>query len=55
MSWVSLLGVAFIVLKLIGVISWSWVLVTMPIWLIFALRAIWLGVMYYGLHGTNKK
>jgi hypothetical protein len=30
-SW-SLLGVAFIVLKLCGVIHWPWWLVTLPLW-----------------------
>jgi hypothetical protein len=28
----GLLGVAFIVLKLCGVINWSWWLVTIPLW-----------------------
>ena len=28
----SLLGVAFIVLKLTNVIDWSWWLVTLPLW-----------------------
>jgi hypothetical protein len=28
----GLLGVAFIVLKLVGVISWSWWWVTLPFW-----------------------
>lgn len=31
-SWVSLLGVAFIVLKLCHVIDWSWWWVTAPFW-----------------------
>lgn len=28
----GLLGVAFVVLKLMGVINWSWWLVTLPFW-----------------------
>jgi phosphoglycerol transferase MdoB-like AlkP superfamily enzyme len=28
----GLLGVAFVVLKLTGVINWSWWLVTLPFW-----------------------
>lgn len=28
----GLLGVAFVVLKLVGVINWSWWLVTLPFW-----------------------
>ena len=31
-GFLSLLGVAFIVLKLVGIITWSWVLVLSPIW-----------------------
>jgi hypothetical protein len=33
----GLLGVAFVVLKLIGVIDWSWWWVTLPFWGGFAL------------------
>ena len=31
-STLSLLGVAFIILKLCGVINWSWWYVTLPFW-----------------------
>ena len=31
-SITGLLGVAFVVLKLTGVINWSWWLVTLPFW-----------------------
>lgn len=31
-SFLSLLGLAFVVLKLCGVISWSWWWVTAPFW-----------------------
>lgn len=47
-----LLGVAFVVLKLLNVITWSWWLVTLPFWggvalfvigvLLYALFTIWL-------------
>lgn len=40
MSWVSLLGVVFIVLKLLGIIHWSWVWVTLPLWFGWAVLAI---------------
>jgi hypothetical protein len=33
----SLLGLAFIILKLVGVITWSWVWVLAPIWIPIAL------------------
>jgi hypothetical protein len=35
-----LLGVAFIVLKLVGVINWSWVWVLAPIWIYAALTLL---------------
>lgn len=38
-SVVGLLGVAFVVLKLCGVIDWSWWWVTAPFWGGFALVA----------------
>jgi hypothetical protein len=31
-SILGLLGIAFVVLKLVGVIDWSWWLVTLPFW-----------------------
>jgi len=33
----SLLGVAFIVLRLVGVIHWSWVWVLAPFWIPFVI------------------
>lgn len=33
MSFASLLAVAFIVLKLTGVVAWSWVWVLAPLWI----------------------
>lgn len=41
----GLLGIAFIVLKLIGVIHWSWWWVTAPLWGGFALIAVILAVV----------
>lgn len=45
-SFVSLLGVAFIVLKLTGYIDWSWWYVTLPLWLGFVILSTALIVMY---------
>jgi hypothetical protein len=44
---VGLLGVVFITLKLVGVIDWSWWLVTLPFWgglviVIFTVTALFL-------------
>lgn len=43
----GLLGVAFVVLKLCNVITWSWWLVTLPFWGFFGLLASLL--MFVGL------
>jgi len=52
-SIAGLLGVVFVTLKLCGVISWSWWLVTMPFWLGPALGILfvivmlsWLGIQH---------
>lgn len=39
LGFTSALTIAFIVLKLCGVISWSWVWVLSPIWISFLLSA----------------
>ena len=36
-GFLTLLQIAFIILKLCGVIGWSWVWVLAPIWMSFAL------------------
>jgi hypothetical protein len=38
-SFSSALGIAFIVLKLCGVISWSWLWVLAPLWIPLAIGA----------------
>ena len=55
----GLLGVAFIVLKLCGVIDWSWWYVTMPLWIglaIFgAFGIVFLTVFLAALIITKRK
>lgn len=41
----SLLGIVFIVLKLCGIINWSWWLVTLPLWGGFVLASLWIVIM----------
>lgn len=36
---IGLLGVCFVVMKIVGVIDWSWIWVTAPFWGGFALLA----------------
>lgn len=53
---VGLLGVAFVVLKLTGVISWSWWWVTIPFWGVFGIvGAALLIVVIWGLLTTFFK
>ena len=40
----TLLGIAFVVLKLCGVIDWSWIWVTAPFWIPLALCVAFLAV-----------
>lgn len=40
MSLVGVLTVIFVVLKLVGVISWSWVWVLSPLWISLGLWAV---------------
>jgi hypothetical protein len=49
----GLLGIAFVVLKLTGVITWSWWLVTLPFWgglalfiLILAFAGVFIGIAH---------
>jgi hypothetical protein len=42
----SLLGVVFVVLKLTGVLSWSWFWVTLPFW---GGLALFLAIAFVGL------
>lgn len=49
----GLLGVAFVVLKLVGVIDWSWWWVTAPFWMGLALLlAILLGITIFAAIGA---
>jgi len=47
----GLLGVAFVILKLIGVIKWSWWRVTLPFWIIIPILIL-LAIIYFWF--TNK-
>ncbi len=46
-GFVGVLTVAFIVLKLLGVITWSWLWVLSPIWIDAILTAILLAVIIF--------
>lgn len=44
-STASLLGIVFVVLKLCGVINWSWLWVLAPFWIPFAIVIIILTIV----------
>ncbi len=52
----GLLGIVFVALKLIGVIQWSWWLVTAPFWGGFALAAgvALIGIIIFLIVGAIK-
>ena len=50
-SFLTLLGIAFIVLKLIGKINWPWIWVLAPIWGSWLLVIIVVGILIF----LNKK
>ena len=39
--------VAFIVLKVAGVIAWSWWLVLLPLWIIIGWCVFWFGLAFW--------
>ena len=57
-GFAGLLTVAFIVLKLCGVITWSWVWVVSPIWISAALTVgilLIAGIIYLIAHIVKKR
>ena len=42
----GVLTIVFIVLKLVGVINWSWLWVLSPLWIGFIIGIIALGILY---------
>ena len=52
---IGLLGVVFIVLKLCGVISWSWLWVLAPFWIPVGIGLLVVAVIWLVLWGTNRK
>ena len=46
-SFIGVLTLIFIVLKLIGVIKWSWLWVLCPIWITFIIYLIIILIVYF--------
>jgi hypothetical protein len=53
-SFIGLLTVLFIALKLMGYIDWSWVWVLAPLWGGFAITFVVLAIMYLVFVYMNK-
>lgn len=45
-GFLGILGIVFIVLKLVGIINWSWWWVLAPIWIPFI---VWLTIILFAL------
>jgi small Trp-rich protein len=55
MNLISLLGVAFIVLKLCGIINWSWWWVLSPFLFDFIVVAVWVAIrVWAGLRRDRR-
>lgn len=56
MTFATALGLAFIVMKLVGTISWSWWWVTAPLWGVYAIAIVAvLAVFCYTFIAVNLK
>jgi hypothetical protein len=51
----AVLGIVFVVLKLCGVIAWSWFWVTAPLWIEWALLIVGLSVFFLVFHKPARK
>jgi len=54
-GFTGLLTIAFIVLKLVGVIDWSWIWVLSPLWISFALFIIVLLILFIPVAIINNR
>lgn len=52
-SLAGILGIAFIILKLLGVIAWSWWWVLAPFWIPFAIALVVFVVAFFLFYGKN--
>lgn len=53
-GFAGLLTIAFIILKLIGIIKWSWLWVLSPLWISFIVGLILILIGILILHWINK-
>lgn len=53
-GFVGLLTIAFIVLKLVGVITWSWVWVLSPLWISAVITIVFIVAIFGWVAIVNK-
>ena len=54
-GFAGLLTIAFVVLKLLGVINWSWIWVLSPLWISFIIIAVILIILFIALVWSRNK
>ena len=53
-GFVGLLTIAFIVLKLLGKITWSWLWVLSPVWITAVISVILIGIVFLAVLYKEK-
>lgn len=54
-GFAGLLTIIFIVLKLLGVISWGWIWIFAPMWITAILLAVALGIIFLAIYIVYKE
>lgn len=51
----SVLQIIFVVVKLIGLVAWSWFIVFIPAYLMLAIALFWTAIVVYGQNRVLKE
>lgn len=55
MGLLSVLQIIFVVVKLIGLVAWSWFIVFIPAYLMLAIVLFWTAIVVYGQNRALKE
>lgn len=55
MGLLEVLTIVFVVLKLVGVIAWSWWVVFSPLLVAVGIYVLWVAIVGFSFLGMNKK
>lgn len=55
MGLLSVLQIIFVVVKLIGLVAWSWFIVFIPAYLMVAIALFWIVIVVYGQKKALKE